>query len=190
MQADPFSAEAAQRISWLAASVDNAPLNLKDLELQHAYLDLSTLLVVMREHYQKECMRQLYRIIGSVEVLGNPVGLFRNLGTGFRAFGSGVSGLRHGDQQSFKDGAKTLVRHGTHGLSNTISKVSSSVSRGVASVSLDSDFLRQRDEQKDNKVQIQNKTHFNCSSNSFEPPYQPQWPVRAAVELLELQLSC
>ncbi len=84
-----------------------------------------------------------------LQVLGNPVGLFRNLGTGIRAFTSGVSGLRHGDQQSFKDGAKTLVRHGTHGLSNTISKVTSSASRGLASV--DSSFLRQREEQKDYK---------------------------------------
>ena len=159
--------EVAQAISWLAASVDNAPLNLKTLELQHAFLETSTLLVVMREHYQKECLRQLYRIVGSVEVLGNPVGLFRNLGTGFRAFGSGVSGLRHGDQQSFKDGTKTLMRHGTHGLSNTISKVSSSVSRGVASVALDADFLRLRDEQKDNKV---------CLSNFLSPPF-PSLPV-------------
>ena len=61
--------------------MDNAPLNLKDLELQHAFLETSTVLAVMREHYQKECIRQLYRIVGSVEVLGNPVGLFRNLGT-------------------------------------------------------------------------------------------------------------
>jgi len=168
--------EVAQAISWLAASVDNAPLNLKTLELQHAFLETSTLLVVMREHYQKECLRQLYRIVGSVEVLGNPVGLFRNLGTGFRAFGSGVSGLRHGDQQSFKDGTKTLVRHGTHGLSNTISKVSSSVSRGVASVALDADFLRLRDEQKDNKERPedfkvgfrQGTSHLaNCFSSGF-----------------------
>jgi len=62
------AAEVAQRISWLAASVDNAPLTLKQMELQHAFLETTTLLDVMREHYQKECMRQLYRVVGSVEV--------------------------------------------------------------------------------------------------------------------------
>ena len=50
--------EPAQRIQWLAASVDNAPLNLQALELQHAFLETTTLLDVMREHYQKECLRQ------------------------------------------------------------------------------------------------------------------------------------
>ncbi len=64
---------------------------------------------VEQEHYQKECMRQFYRLLGSVEVLGNPAGLMRNLGIGMKAFSSGLTGLRHGDRQSFKDGAKTLV---------------------------------------------------------------------------------
>ncbi|EKX50324.1 hypothetical protein GUITHDRAFT_135471 [Guillardia theta CCMP2712] len=141
--------EVAQRLSWLAASVDNAPLTLNDLSIHHAFMDPRSLLNVLREHYQKECVRQLYRILGSVEVLGNPVGLMRNLGTGFKAFRTGISGLRNGDQQSFKDGTKVLVQHVGHGFSNTLSKVSSSVSRGLASVALDKDFIREREEQKD-----------------------------------------
>jgi len=106
----------------------------------------------MQEHYQKECLRQFHRVIGSVEVLGNPVGLMRNLGTGMQAFRSGLTGLRNGDRQSFKDGAKAFAKHGAHGLSNTISKVSSSLSRGLASAAMDDDFVKEREATKDFKV--------------------------------------
>jgi len=30
-------------------------------------MDIPTLLAVLSEHYQKECLRQLYRVLGSVE---------------------------------------------------------------------------------------------------------------------------
>ena len=77
-----------------------------------------------------------------------------------------MSSLRHGDQQSFKDGAKTLIRHGTHGLSNTISKVTSSASRGLASV--DTDFLRQREEQNDYKDRPEDyKVGFKQGTSHF-----------------------
>lgn len=142
------SLEVLNKVSWLAASVDDASLSLNELEATHVFMDLGMLMGFLQEHYQKECMRQFYRLLGSVEVLGNPAGLLRNLNTGMRAF---TAGLRHGDRQSLKDGAKTFVKHGTHGVSNTISKVSSSFSRGLASVSLDEDFLREREENKDHK---------------------------------------
>jgi len=90
------------------------------------------------------------QVIGSVEVLGNPVGLIRNLGTGVAAMREGIKGMRKGDSmRSLKDGAKTFAKHGAYGLSNSLSKVSSSMSKGIAQLALDEDFVKEREERKD-----------------------------------------
>jgi hypothetical protein len=142
--------DVSQRLTWLAASVDNAPLQLNSLVTKHVFIDVRTLLSMLREHYQKDCVRQFYKVIGSVEILGNPVGLLRNLGTGLVAMRTGISNMRKGDSlKSLKEGAKTFAKHSTYGLSNSISKVSSSMSKGVASLAMDDDFLKEREERKD-----------------------------------------
>jgi hypothetical protein len=142
--------EVSQRLTWLAASVDNAPLQLNSLVTKHVFIDVRTLLSMLREHYQKDCIRQFYKVIGSVEILGNPVGLLRNLGTGLVAMRAGISNMRKGDSlKSLKEGAKTFAKHSAYGFSNSISKVSSSMSKGVASLAMDDDFLKEREERKD-----------------------------------------
>jgi vacuolar protein sorting-associated protein 13A/C len=36
------------------------------------------------EHYKGSFIRQLYKIFGSLNIIGNPMGLFRNISTGIK----------------------------------------------------------------------------------------------------------
>lgn len=38
----------------------------------------------LMEHYKGSVLRQLYKIFGSLNIIGNPVSLFRNISTGFK----------------------------------------------------------------------------------------------------------
>lgn len=36
------------------------------------------------EHYKSSVLKQLYKVFGSLNIIGNPVSLFRNVSTGFK----------------------------------------------------------------------------------------------------------
>lgn len=38
----------------------------------------------LMEHYKSTVLKQLYKIFGALNILGNPTGLFRNITTGFK----------------------------------------------------------------------------------------------------------
>jgi hypothetical protein len=54
--------EVSQRITWLAASVDNAPLQLNPLVAKHVFVDIGKLMALLWEHYQRDMMRQFYKV--------------------------------------------------------------------------------------------------------------------------------
>lgn len=36
------------------------------------------------KHYKSAVIKQFYKVFGSLNIIGNPVGFFRNVSTGFR----------------------------------------------------------------------------------------------------------
>ncbi|ESO95202.1 hypothetical protein LOTGIDRAFT_176682, partial [Lottia gigantea] len=80
-----------------------------------------------------ELKGQATKILGSIDVLGNPLGFVNDVT-------EGISGL-------IKDGNVTgLFKNVTHGVSNTAAKMTGALSDGFASVSMDDDHMKQRDE--------------------------------------------
>lgn len=76
-------------------------------------------------------MREWYKLLGSVDLLGNPVGLLSNLCTGVTdLFYEPALGLVHSPQAfgaGLLRGATSLVRNSVYGVSNTASKISGSI---------------------------------------------------------------
>ncbi|KAH9115392.1 hypothetical protein AeMF1_010553 [Aphanomyces euteiches] len=66
--------------------IHNAPLNWRALKWQHMFVPRETMLNQMSLHYQHEAYRQAYLLLGSVDVLGNPVKVWYNLRGGLAAF--------------------------------------------------------------------------------------------------------
>ncbi|TYZ66160.1 hypothetical protein PybrP1_004999, partial [[Pythium] brassicae (nom. inval.)] len=66
--------------------IANAPFHLKALEISHSFVQPDALATRLTSHYQSEALRQAYVILGSVDVLGNPMIAWKNLKGGFQDF--------------------------------------------------------------------------------------------------------
>ena len=66
--------------------IENAPLRLHGVTLRHAYESFNTIAETITAQYSFDALRQAYVILGSSELLGNPISLFKHLGTGVRDF--------------------------------------------------------------------------------------------------------
>ena len=64
-------------------NVNAAPVNFRALFLENSRLSMPSLIERIQLHYQEQAMAQLYRVLGSADFLGNPVGLFNNISSGF-----------------------------------------------------------------------------------------------------------
>lgn len=60
--------------------IDKAPIALNALMLERPFATQHELVSSVRKHYKMQLVHQLYKLIGSFEFLGNPVGLVNNLG--------------------------------------------------------------------------------------------------------------
>ncbi len=66
----------------LLANMELVPLTMNSLVLTHAFASQKTLVALVAGHYKRQALGQLYKIIGSAEFIGSPIGLVTNLGTG------------------------------------------------------------------------------------------------------------
>lgn len=128
-------------------NVNDAPIRLsalifEDIRLSHTVLAQRIIL-----HYQQEFINQLYRVIGSADFLGNPIGLFSNVSSGvadlfyeptegvveFRDFGSGLA-----------RGAGSFVKKTLFGVTDSMTKFTGSIGKGLSAATLDKQFQSQR----------------------------------------------
>lgn len=64
-------------------NVNAAPVNFRSLFLENVRLGIPELQERVILHYQEQAIAQVYRVLGSADFLGNPVGLFNNISSGF-----------------------------------------------------------------------------------------------------------
>lgn len=69
-------------ITMAVGNVNDAPLEMNALAIKDMRLTLPDLEERILIHYRQEVLRQLYRILGSADFIGNPVGLFTNVSSG------------------------------------------------------------------------------------------------------------
>lgn len=90
-------------------NINDAPLRLNALAIKDMRLTVPVLQERIFYHYKQEVLRQVYRILGSADFIGNPVGLFTNVS-------SGVADI-------FYEPYKGVVMHGSKELGIGIAKV-------------------------------------------------------------------
>ena len=78
---NPF-AVVLNAVTMALGNVNAAPLEMNALAITDMRLTLPDLQERIMYHYRQEVLRQLYRILGSADFIGNPVGLFTNVSSG------------------------------------------------------------------------------------------------------------
>lgn len=131
-------------------NVNDAPVRFNALLLDNARVSISALTGNVSNHYFQEFLRQIHLVIGSADLLGNPVGLFNNVSSGVvDIFYEPYQGLIMADRPhelgiGIAKGATSFLKKSVFGFSDSVAKFTGSVSKGLAFATLDKEFQDQR----------------------------------------------
>ncbi|CAF2761002.1 unnamed protein product [Rotaria sp. Silwood2] len=103
---------------------ENAPIHLKSYGQIHIFNTYDFFLLALTTHYVDELKRQAFKILGSVDFLGNPLGLFNDVTDGFASL------VDHGSVAG-------LVKSVAHGVADSTSKFTGTLSYGLGRLALD-----------------------------------------------------
>ncbi|XP_060529289.1 intermembrane lipid transfer protein Vps13D isoform X2 [Cylas formicarius] len=103
---------------------EDAAILLEPFERKHPFETSQFLFKSIIKHFKDELMWQAAIIFGSIDFIGNPLGLMNDVS-------EGVSGLL------LEGNVTALVKNVTHGLSNSAAKVTESLSDGLGKIAMD-----------------------------------------------------
>ncbi|KAI9867788.1 MAG: hypothetical protein M1813_007610 [Trichoglossum hirsutum] len=137
-------------LTMAIGNVNDAPVRLNALMLENARVSFPVLLQHIQNHYSQEFFYQVHKILGSADFLGNPVGLFNNIS-------SGVADIFYEPYQGFimtdrpqelgigiAKGATSFVKKSVFGVTDSMSKVTGSISKGLVAATMDKQFQDRR----------------------------------------------
>lgn len=125
------------------ARFEDALIYLDAFVLERPFVSISALVALVSEHYKQEMLRQVYMVVGSADFLGNPIGVLNNVGLGLQEFVSEVS-----TSGNMIKGGVTLTQHVTHGLADSASKLTGSISTALGAAAMDQDYQVAREKQR------------------------------------------
>ncbi|KAF7310912.1 hypothetical protein HMN09_00634500 [Mycena chlorophos] len=136
-------------ITMAVGNINDAPLELNALAIKDMRLTTPELQSRVMMHYRQDLIRQLYRILGSADFIGNPVGLFTNVSSGVMdIFYEPFNGVVHGNNKELgigiAKGAASFVKKTVFGLSDSMTKFTSSVGKGLSAATFDSEYQQRR----------------------------------------------
>ena len=83
--------------------ISNSPLNFKALKVNQKFLTIAGLIQTLIKFYAKQGIMQVYKILGSIDLIGNPFGLVDKIKTGLKDM---VNKPRKGCKEGCMGGAK------------------------------------------------------------------------------------
>jgi vacuolar protein sorting-associated protein 13A/C len=124
-------------LTMAIGNINDAPLKLNALMLENARVSVPVLFQRLQAHYTQEILYQIHKILGSADFLGNPVGLFNNISSGVvDIFYEPYQGFMMTDRPQdlgigIAKGATMFVKKSVFGVSDSLSKFTGSISKGM-----------------------------------------------------------
>ncbi|CAK7241751.1 MAG: Vacuolar protein sorting-associated protein 13 [Sporothrix thermara] len=137
-------------ITMAIGNVNDAPIRLNALMLENVRVSIPVLTQNISNHYSQEALYQIHKILGSADFLGNPVGLFNNISSGITdIFYEPYQGLIMSDRPEdlgigLARGAASFMKKSVYGFSDSVSKFTGAMSKGLAAATLDKQFQDRR----------------------------------------------
>ena len=63
------------------SQISDTQLKFNEIILENSYTNFSQLYSIIYDHYKIKLILQLYKIIGGIDIIGNPIKLFDSIGT-------------------------------------------------------------------------------------------------------------
>lgn len=137
-------------LTMAIGNINDAPIKLNALFIENIRVPIPILADSIQTHYSQAFFYQLHNIIGSADFLGNPVGLFNLLSSGvIDIFYEPYQGFVLNDRPQelgigIAKGGLSFVKKSVFGFSDSISKVTGSIAKGLSVATMDKLFQERR----------------------------------------------
>jgi hypothetical protein len=135
-------------LKGMAGNIDRAPISLNRLVFKNLLTSRDRLVGRLIKHYTVQAAKESYKIVGSFELLGNPVGLISNVTEGLQEFVyAPIRGAKNSPKAfavGLVKGTGALVKGSIYGAFSSVVSLSAAVGKGVAMLSLDDKFEQER----------------------------------------------
>ncbi|KAI8639786.1 hypothetical protein BD408DRAFT_476983 [Parasitella parasitica] len=131
-------------------NMNDAPIKLNALIVDNLRASSEDLTARIMLHYREQVVYQIHRVLGSIDILGNPVGLFNTLSSGFgELFYEPYQGFIMSDRPQdlgigIAKGVGGFMKKGVFGISDSLSRFSGSLGKGVSAATMDKKFQDRR----------------------------------------------
>ncbi|KAL2709555.1 Vacuolar protein sorting-associated protein [Kluyveromyces marxianus] len=159
-------------LTMALGNIEGAQIKLNSLLLEHVRVSPPTLIAAIESHYAQQFFYQLHKILGSADFLGNPVGFFNNISSGVMdIFYEPYQGYIMNDRPQelgigIAKGGLSFLKKSVFGFSDSFSKMTGSMAKGLSVAIQDTSFqerrrLQQRQRGKFGSVGVGASSFFN-----------------------------
>uniref|UniRef100_A0A803T771 Vacuolar protein sorting 13 homolog C n=1 Tax=Anolis carolinensis TaxID=28377 RepID=A0A803T771_ANOCA len=131
--------------------VDDLIFKLAFFEIKYQFYKRDELMWRVIGHYRDQFLKQMYVLVLGLDVLGNPFGLIRGLSEGVEAFFyEPFQGAVQGPEEfaeGFVIGVRSLLGHTVGGAAGVVSRITGSVGKGLAAITMDKEYQQKRREE-------------------------------------------
>uniref|UniRef100_A0A8C9SIT0 Vacuolar protein sorting 13 homolog C n=1 Tax=Scleropages formosus TaxID=113540 RepID=A0A8C9SIT0_SCLFO len=131
--------------------VDDLIFKLACFEVKYQFYRREKLMWTVIRHYSEQFLKQMYVLVLGLDVLGNPFGLIRGLSEGVEAFFyEPFQGAVQGPEEfaeGFVIGVRSLLGHTVGGAAGMVSRITGSVGKGLAAITMDKEYQQKRREE-------------------------------------------
>ncbi|KAF7703592.1 hypothetical protein HF521_022599 [Silurus meridionalis] len=131
--------------------VDDLIFKLAFFEMKYQFYRREDLMWAVIKHYTEQFLKQMYVLVLGLDVLGNPFGLIRGLSEGMEAFFyEPFQGAVQGPEEfaeGFVIGMRSFWGHTVGGAAGMVSRITGSVGKGLAAISMDKEYQQKRREE-------------------------------------------
>ncbi|KAG1472355.1 hypothetical protein G6F56_001588 [Rhizopus delemar] len=131
-------------------NINDAPIKLNALMVDNLRASSDDLLSRIVLHYREQIIYQIHRVLGSIDIFGNPVGLFNTLSSGFgELFYEPYQGFVMSDRPQdvgigIAKGVGGFMKKGIFGVTDSMSKFTGSIGKGLSAATMDKKFQEKR----------------------------------------------
>ncbi|KAH8859148.1 Vacuolar protein sorting-associated protein 13A [Schistosoma japonicum] len=140
-----------QSLGVALTEVQDVIFKLAYFERQACIMTLNQMSTEITHHYVGQGVRQMYVLILGLDVLGNPFGVLRGMAQGVEdLFYEPVKGAVLGPEEFAEGvalGVRSLFGHAVGGAAGAVSRITGTIGKGIAALTLDEEYKRKRREQ-------------------------------------------
>ncbi|KAI8363865.1 hypothetical protein EDC96DRAFT_608831 [Choanephora cucurbitarum] len=137
-------------LTMTLGNINDAPIKLNALMVENLRASSEDLTARIMLHYKDQIVYQVHRVLGSIDILGNPVGLFNTLSSGFgELFYEPYQGFIMSDRPQdlgigIAKGVGGFVKKGLFGITDSMSRFTGSLGKGLSAATMDKKFQDKR----------------------------------------------